>query len=120
MDTHNHKLSSANHVSVADFQIPTQNFTLTLCSTLTLNMIPTENKNAIHFKERKSGYFIATPHTYIIHACMNIHECACALCTHSFICSFISWIPKCVTNNIRCGKYNRYTNANNFYSVKCL
>jgi len=37
---------------VVDFQSFTQNFTLTRCSTLTLNMIPTENKNTIHFKQR--------------------------------------------------------------------
>ena len=40
------------YVSVADFPSFTQNFTLMRCSTLTLNMIPTENKNTIHFKQR--------------------------------------------------------------------
>ena len=34
-----------------DFPSFTQNFTLTHCSALTLNMIPTENKNTIHFKQ---------------------------------------------------------------------
>ena len=37
---------------MADFPSFTQNFTLTRCSTLTLNMIPAENKNTIHFKHR--------------------------------------------------------------------
>ena len=35
-----------------DFPSFTQNFTLTCCSTLTLNMILKENKNMIHFKQR--------------------------------------------------------------------
>jgi hypothetical protein len=30
----------------------TQNFTLKRCSTLTINMIPTETKNTIHFNQR--------------------------------------------------------------------
>ena len=35
-----------------DFPSFTKNLKLTRCSTLTLNMIPTENKNMIHFKQR--------------------------------------------------------------------
>jgi len=35
-----------------DFQSFTQNFTLMHCSMLTLNTIPTENKNTIQFKQR--------------------------------------------------------------------
>jgi len=41
-----------SYVSVADFPSFTQNFTLTCCPTLPLNMIPTENTNTIHFKQR--------------------------------------------------------------------
>ena len=41
-----------SQVSVADFTSFAQNFTLTRCSTLTLNMIPTENKNTLHFQQR--------------------------------------------------------------------
>ena len=41
-----------SYVSVADFPSFTQNFTMTRCSTLTINMIPAENKNTIHFKQR--------------------------------------------------------------------
>jgi len=41
-----------SYVSVANFPRFIQNFTLTRCSTLTLHMIPTENKNTIHFKQR--------------------------------------------------------------------
>ena len=40
------------YVSVADFPSFTQNFTLTRCSTLMINMILAENKNTIHFKQR--------------------------------------------------------------------
>jgi len=41
-----------SYVSVADFPSFTQNFTLTCCSMLTLNMITTEKKKTIHFKQR--------------------------------------------------------------------
>jgi hypothetical protein len=40
------------YITVADFPVLTQNFTLMHCSTLTLIMILTEKKNTIHFKQR--------------------------------------------------------------------
>ena len=49
---------------MSDFPSFTQNFTLTRCSTLTLNMIPAENKNTIHFKQRLLPNYL--PHDFEI------------------------------------------------------
>ena len=43
--------SGAMNQNISEIRF-TQNFTLTRCSMLTLNMIPMENKNVIHFKQR--------------------------------------------------------------------
>jgi len=45
-------LFNISSVSVADFSSFTQNFTLTCCSTLTINSNLMENKNTIQFKQR--------------------------------------------------------------------